>query len=131
MRRRPPRSTRTDTLFPYTTLFRSVDLDLRGVGAEEGIIDLAGEPLRLLGEIAGEPERACDRAAVMRHEAGRGIDVEGVAYLRAVVRDGFDIHHALGRDDERYAAGDADRKSYVWGTRLTKHEDIGGRRKIK
>src|SRR3546814_2511216 len=26
MKRRPPRSTRTDTLFPYTTLFRSVDL---------------------------------------------------------------------------------------------------------
>src|SRR3546814_13760873 len=25
MRRRPPRSTRTDTLFPYTTLFRSVE----------------------------------------------------------------------------------------------------------
>src|SRR3546814_19098337 len=29
MIRRPPRSTRTDTLFPYTTLFRS-ELDLRG-----------------------------------------------------------------------------------------------------
>src|SRR3546814_17661838 len=28
MKRRPPRSTRTDTLFPYTTLFRSG----RGVG---------------------------------------------------------------------------------------------------
>src|SRR3546814_2040975 len=27
MIRRPPRSTRTDTLFPYTTLFRSVGLD--------------------------------------------------------------------------------------------------------
>src|SRR3546814_19162790 len=26
MRRRPPRSTRTDTLFPYTTLFRSPGL---------------------------------------------------------------------------------------------------------
>src|SRR3546814_1537097 len=26
MIRRPPRSTRTDTLFPYTTLFRSVDM---------------------------------------------------------------------------------------------------------
>src|SRR3546814_20414622 len=25
MIRRPPRSTRTDTLFPYTTLFRSID----------------------------------------------------------------------------------------------------------
>src|SRR3546814_16463125 len=29
MIRRPPRSTRTDTLFPYTTLFRSA---LRGLG---------------------------------------------------------------------------------------------------
>src|SRR3546814_10495856 len=27
MIRRPPRSTRTDTLFPYTTLFRSEDTD--------------------------------------------------------------------------------------------------------
>src|SRR3546814_12505088 len=27
MIRRPPRSTRTDTLFPYTTLFRSLALD--------------------------------------------------------------------------------------------------------
>src|SRR3546814_8100856 len=29
MIRRPPRSTRTDTLFPYTTLFRSPDLFAR------------------------------------------------------------------------------------------------------
>src|SRR3546814_14332530 len=28
--RRPPRSTRTDTLFPYTTLFRSADLSRAG-----------------------------------------------------------------------------------------------------
>src|SRR3546814_20611048 len=28
MIRRPPRSTRTDTLFPYTTLFRSVDWEV-------------------------------------------------------------------------------------------------------
>src|SRR3546814_3448524 len=32
MIRRPPRSTRTDTLFPYTTLFRSVDAN--DIGAE-------------------------------------------------------------------------------------------------
>src|SRR3546814_3146037 len=31
MIRRPPRSTRTDTLFPYTTLFRSGVLDDVGV----------------------------------------------------------------------------------------------------
>src|SRR3546814_13906233 len=34
MRRRPPRSTRTDTLFPYTTLFRSVR-DIRIVRTAE------------------------------------------------------------------------------------------------
>src|SRR3546814_14564519 len=35
MIRRPPRSTHTDTLFPYTTLFRSVFLDFRqGIGVE-------------------------------------------------------------------------------------------------
>src|SRR3546814_4609638 len=30
MIRRPPRSTRTDTLFPYTTLFRSHDISVSG-----------------------------------------------------------------------------------------------------
>src|SRR3546814_20416658 len=31
MIRRPPRSTRTDTLFPYTTLFRSVEVDILAI----------------------------------------------------------------------------------------------------
>src|SRR3546814_10263846 len=34
MIRRPPRSTRTDTLFPYTTLFRS-ELEQHGTGRAE------------------------------------------------------------------------------------------------
>src|SRR3546814_17496808 len=34
MLRRPPRSTRTDTLFPYTTLFRS-DIDMQYRDAEQ------------------------------------------------------------------------------------------------
>src|SRR3546814_7603664 len=33
MIRRPPRSTRTDTLFPYTTLFRSLLFLVLGIGA--------------------------------------------------------------------------------------------------
>src|SRR3546814_6857451 len=33
MIRRPPRSNRTDTLFPYTTLFRSLSLIARGMWA--------------------------------------------------------------------------------------------------
>src|SRR3546814_15492268 len=36
MIRRPPRSTRTDTLFPYTTLFRS-----EGIDAVEAVDDIA------------------------------------------------------------------------------------------
>src|SRR3546814_13998719 len=39
MRRRPPRSTRTDTLFPYTTLFRSITLKLRGLHRAAGDFD--------------------------------------------------------------------------------------------
>src|SRR3546814_273852 len=35
MIRRPPRSTRTDTLFPYTTLFRSHDLAVGDVARSE------------------------------------------------------------------------------------------------
>src|SRR3546814_12959101 len=34
MIRRPPRSTRTDTLFPYTTLFRSLDERLASIRDE-------------------------------------------------------------------------------------------------
>src|SRR3546814_11572662 len=41
MIRRPPRSTRTDTLFPYTTLFRSVDGRLRG-GAQRQYLERRG-----------------------------------------------------------------------------------------
>src|SRR3546814_10164995 len=50
MIRRPPRSTRTDTLFPYTTLFRSADLAeqvrleademIRSIAEECGVRDL-------------------------------------------------------------------------------------------
>src|SRR3546814_4142872 len=41
MIRRPPRSTRTDTLFPYTTLFRSEAGMARegGIGFDEAIVD--------------------------------------------------------------------------------------------
>src|SRR3546814_7595003 len=56
MIRRPPRSTRTDTLFPYTTLFRSLrlaQLFAPGTGQfrEIGIAPLNAEGLRLLPQI--------------------------------------------------------------------------------
>src|SRR3546814_10664414 len=45
MRRRPPRSTRTDTLFPYTTLFRS------RVWSQRGWVVLASDATHLYGNI--------------------------------------------------------------------------------
>src|SRR3546814_8156302 len=48
MIRRPPRSTRTDTLFPYTTLFRSAG------GLARGWADATGE----LGEVVRRVEVA-------------------------------------------------------------------------
>src|SRR3546814_13675112 len=55
MIRRPPRSTRTDTLFPYTTLFRSI---ITGVGGESG----HGESPYRLRSTAGERPRKHARA---------------------------------------------------------------------
>src|SRR3546814_2614746 len=37
---RPPRSTRTDTLFPYTTLFRSLGHDAVCRGQSQALVDL-------------------------------------------------------------------------------------------
>src|SRR3546814_5169724 len=49
MIRRPPRSTRTDTLFPYTTLFRSIDraaLVRQAGGDDDAVVDMAMDQSR-------------------------------------------------------------------------------------
>src|SRR3546814_12367519 len=67
MIRRPPRSTRTDTLFPYTALFRSFAVEQRGERALEGGIggDRVGEELpcglRRIARPAGRQHRARQR----------------------------------------------------------------------
>src|SRR3546814_20851925 len=100
MIRRPPRSTRTDTLFPYTTLFRSrrhqharrADAALRGAVVEEGLlqapaIGIAGQPLdggdpAALGLAAGQ-QTGAELPAVDQHGAaaavaGAAADIGGV-----------------------------------------------------
>src|SRR3546814_3404042 len=52
MVRRPPRSTRTDTLFPYTTLFRSGGIRLQG-----RLYRRAGAEMRVRGRIEQCPAR--------------------------------------------------------------------------
>src|SRR3546814_19136661 len=59
MRRRPPRSTRTDTLFPYTTLFRSVRCSPRvfveyGLSRYEQQSDAATRGTSMLSDVGGE-----------------------------------------------------------------------------
>src|SRR3546814_18564370 len=64
MIRRPPRSTRTDTLFPYTTLFRSYGWHW-GFGAA-GVGMVAGLLLYILGGShlpAEPPRRTAEKAA--------------------------------------------------------------------
>src|SRR3546814_15143494 len=105
MIRRPPRSTRTDTLFPYTTLFRSlVDLQ-RGdrAGGEVLNLDVAafgGEDLaavirgRQIGQAAdGDARRfaAAPRDRDPRNALKRGGSA-GVGQLAAILGDdGLDI----------------------------------------
>src|SRR3546814_14885257 len=108
MIRRPPRSTRTDTLFPYTTLFRSPDALYRGlaralVPGDEGI----------------------GRAAVLDH--GRYASQDRLPAVRQAadgavpVRLQLQVHHGecgtrLGSRSQQPGAGKADagdRKSVV------------------
>src|SRR3546814_15151799 len=56
MIRRPPRSTRTHTLFPYTTLFRSAARDFRG-GGQGGPVD----PVHRRDRFHRAQARQCDR----------------------------------------------------------------------
>src|SRR3546814_6754390 len=64
MIRRPPRSTRTDTLFPYTTLFRSV-LTQVADRAEPGLSVLYISPLKaLINDQFGRLDQVCERMEV-------------------------------------------------------------------
>src|SRR3546814_18314329 len=69
MIRRPPRSTRTDTLFPYTTLFRSARRpgtagpDAIHPGRPAGFLQTHQAELRPGGGYRAGPEPGRDRAA--------------------------------------------------------------------
>src|SRR3546814_3039775 len=72
--RRPPRSTRTDTLFPYTTLFRSRLIvqrtalinHTRGLLAEYGVVMPAGASRFRLQEPGRSEEHTSELQSLMR-----------------------------------------------------------------
>src|SRR3546814_19337557 len=73
MIRRPPRSTRTDTLFPYTTLFRSLRVGHR-VQAQRsrGVVDVSARAAHGTGITTGKPVNSLVLSGV------RGIVLSGV-----------------------------------------------------
>src|SRR3546814_7556086 len=108
MIRRPPRSTRTDTLFPYTTLFRSLPALhaalLQSPGEDRAVLNLGGIAnltlLPRLGEVRGfdtGPANGLMDAWCLRHR-GEAFDRNGV-------------FAAQGRGDDTLLARLLDRKS--------------------
>src|SRR3546814_7835631 len=83
MIRRPPRSTRTDTLFPYTTLFRSCPVRYR----------VSFRPLA--------PARCSDRSDRKVQLANRDLDREvSSSYIRSIVTRGLcDADRGIGAGD--------------------------------
>src|SRR3546814_16452633 len=77
MIRRPPRSTRTDTLFPYTTLFRSLEgmvLHVLGVDGQRRLRGFLGHVRLLLSRarlaIPDRPAKQPRQRPVARRQAG-------------------------------------------------------------
>src|SRR3546814_7416297 len=108
MIRRPPRSTRTDTLFPYPTLFRSVaqsrvDVEqARGRGAEPVMLAAGIEFRKLLAD-----ERFEDAETGARAEIGGARNrVDALAFVTGKISQDRDRV-----DDGRYGHCLLDRKS--------------------
>src|SRR3546814_14091629 len=110
MKRRPPRSTRTDTLFPYTTLFRS------GVGAADHAVrialrdieDLARARLRQVGERREHAViRLIGRDLGILRPSAIGIGIEIVAGLDALV-------HSVRSEERRVVKECGSTCSYRW-----------------
>src|SRR3546814_18468497 len=116
MIRTPPRSTRTDTLFPYTTLFRSPGL--RRQRREPG---KAHHPRLPANAVRFADERVAVRSSLREARQSQrqraGASAQG---FRSPARPAVDA-----------GAGHLDRKSVVWGKSVSVRVDIGGRRLIK
>src|SRR3546814_288038 len=91
MIRRPPRSTRTDTLFPYTTLFRSERGEPAGkVAADHVAVAAVGGPAR--------DELREDRGAARKAALQRILEVEQAEIIFAPLAhdDLFAVRRGVG-----------------------------------
>src|SRR3546814_15626453 len=107
MIRRPPRSTRTDTLFPYTTLFRSLEAALElllvRLDLHRGTLDRLGRVLVLHPQV--EPfllrqaveDQAADRLALLQAGAAVGDLAQQLPAQTRVDRAFEDAELEIGR----------------------------------
>src|SRR3546814_12766298 len=101
MIRRPPRSTRTDTLFPYTTLFRSCWLDQREphIGGARPVAQAIGSALphgrrdRPGGNRFAHPEarRRLHALAADPYRRGLGRSEEHTSELQSLMRISYAV----------------------------------------
>src|SRR3546814_19775647 len=126
--RLPPRSTRPDTLFPSTTLFRSGPVAVRGASP-------AAQVARAADRGQGDPHRGEEGAAAQAcHRQARGQDDSGgliVPSLLAAEAAPAKARIALINPARRLPEARSDRKSVVEGKGVSVRVELGGRRFIK
>src|SRR3546814_16382235 len=122
MVRRPPRSTRTDTLFPYTTLFRSVFLEIALRKEEAGAQRLA--PRRILDDalldvVEADPFHPGRGAVQIAGFLAVELDKGGAIIERFLL--GFHLAQPIGSAQVASALADdvKDRQSGWWGTSVS------------
>src|SRR3546814_694032 len=74
MIRRPPRSTRTDTLFPYTTLFRSIDIIRKALSS----------PVRQIAQNAGHDGAVVSGNLLRENDESKGFNASTDVYENLV-----------------------------------------------
>src|SRR3546814_9287206 len=106
MIRRPPRSTRTDTLFPYTTLFRSAGgVVVLGAPEQQGAAPLDVAQVHVIAESGAD-----DAAAAVHHHRDLGLGiVPHRAREDADLGAGADRRHRLRLGEDFGVGADADR----------------------
>src|SRR3546814_17886384 len=135
MLRHPPRATPTDTLFPYTTLFRSISTVL----VLQNLLSLDHHVLARLdvdgaGAVDGDVLAADHDGAVLLHgDAGRtrgqadgvtGVEDKVLANVQAVVL--LDVSGAVLGHVTGVVLADPDSTSVVWGQRVSVSVEYGG-----
>src|SRR3546814_19146226 len=81
MIRRPPRSTRTDTLFPYTTLFRSGDPKPSKIIETPPAISFTTSTAKFKGRVTVLYDRGGDAYVVELHRDGELVDRNDEVYF--------------------------------------------------